>query len=261
MSRIMDISGWVVDRFGSTDRGTLLDEETYGSDALRKDKYKLERKLSSLEDRLEEHQTRYEHFLHKGAEADEMKQQQLAQKARFEKKKYAVAKKQFRQVSIKLGTVISIEGMREITSMQDQQDYHIDEHFDADLDTTELQQQLIDQMSAFGLNIEDMQAVQEALDVEVLDEQLDIDATEEETLMDELKAGEISRDQIRLDDDATTTDEATTDESDIDIDDARESDLESQDEDLEALESEVDVDMDVDIDPDLEDEKIDLDSL
>lgn len=233
----MDLTGWVSDRFGSTDTGTLLDESVYSSKALRKDKHKLERKLSNLEDTMEEHETRYKHFLHKGADADDIKKSQLAQKARFERKKYEISKKQYKQVSIKMGTVISIEGMREITSMQNQQQYNIDQHIDAEIDTAELQAELMDQMAEFGLEVEDMQAVQEALDVEILDDSLEMEATEEVELMEQMAADNISSDQINLDADTDAADQQADTEPDS-----------------QATET-------FDIESDIDEEKIDLDSI
>lgn len=232
----MDISGWVTDRFGSTDTGTLLDESIYSTTELRKDKHKLERKLSQLESDLDEHETRYKHFLHKGAKADDIKKSQLAQKARFEKKKFEVTKKQYKQVSIKLGTVISIEGMREITSMGDDQQFNIDDHIDAEFDSAELQAELMDQMAEFGLEVEDMQAVQDALDVEILDEQLDMEASEEMELMEEMAADNLSSEQITLDEETELEEQAP--ESDTNGDQAE-----------------------FDIEADIEDEKLDLDSI
>lgn len=195
----MDVSEWIIDRFGSTNTSTLLDEQRYSTEELRNDKHKLERQLSNLESKLEKHETRYRHFLHKGVEASEIKQSQLAQKARLEKKKYAAAKKQYKQVSVKLGTVISIEGMREITSIQSQHEYGIDKYVDEDFDNTALQHELMDQMAEFGLDMEDMRDVQNALDVEIVDDQVELGGSEEMELIRQMESDDLSSEEISLD--------------------------------------------------------------
>lgn len=253
----MDISDWISNQFGGTDKRTLLDEDIYSSESLREDRTGLERKLSQLDDELENHETRYEHFIHKGAESDDMEKQKFAQKARFEKKKHAVKKKKYKQVSIKLGAVISIEGAREILSMKDQQEYQIDNHFDADLAPDELSEQIRNQMVEWGLNMEDMQDIQQALDVEVLDDQLEMDASEEEKLMQEMEAGKISDQRISLD----GNEPEETDESEVESKQSsnlNHEPLDSMDGDIDA---ESDIDVDGEIDFDIGDEKLDVEDL
>jgi hypothetical protein len=57
----------------------------------------------------------------------------------------------------------------------------------------------MDQMAEFGLEIEDMKQVQEALDVEILDQDLDTGADEELELMEEMAAGDMSHEQVDID--------------------------------------------------------------
>ena len=203
----MDIQNWVQSRFGSADTETLLDTSVYSRNELRKDKSKLEQNLNQIEKEMDNHSQRYQKLLQKGAEADEMKQQQYAQKAKFEKKKYQIKKKKYRANSIKLGTVISIEGMREVMSMHDSQEFAVDTLFDDDLNAQELQSQVMEQMAEFGLNLEDMQEVQEALDVEILGEDLEAGASEELELMREMQAGNLSEEQVDIDQEVTTQEE------------------------------------------------------
>lgn len=260
----MGLSDWLTNRFGTTDARTLLNEEVYSSESLKQDKRNLERKLSSLGDKLDEHQIRYEHFLHKGAEANDIEQQNFAQKARLEKKKHSVVKKKYKQTNIKLGTVISIEGMREISSMQQQQTYNLDQHLQAGFETNELQNQIMDQMAELGLNIEDMREIQDALDVEILDEQLEMDATEEVNLMEALETGDISQNSIQLED-ATST-ENSEPPLETNLGDNREQDsevgreIEMDIEDEAELRSEIGLDEGVDIEAEIESDHLDLDS-
>lgn len=198
----MDIRQWVQDRFGTADTATLLDESVYSRTELRKDKTKLEQSLRQIEQEMDKHADRYQKLLQKGAEADEFRRQQYAQKAKFEKKKYEVKKKKHKTNSIKLGTVISIEGMREVLAMHNGNDesYELDQLFDDELNAQELQREVMDQMAEFGLEIEDMKQVQEALDVEILDQDLDAGADEELELMREMEAGEVSKEQVDIND-------------------------------------------------------------
>ena len=214
----MDIRSWVRDRFGTADTATLLDESVYSRTELRKDKTKLEQHLRQIESEMDNHAKRYQKLLQKGAEADEFRRQQYAQKAKFEKKKYEVKKKKHKTNSIKLGTVISIEGMREVLAMHngDGESYELDQLFDDELNAQELQREVMDQMAEFGLELEDMKQVQEALDVEILDQDLETGADEELELMEEMAAGDISHEQVDIDD----TVEVEPDDFDVDIEDS-----------------------------------------
>jgi hypothetical protein len=194
----MELRDWVQERFGTADASTLLDEEVYSTKDLRKDKAKLEQNLRQIEKERDKHKQRYENLLQKGAEADEVKQQQLAQKAKFEKKKYKIKKKKHKAQSVKMGTIISIEGMREVMSMHDEENYVIDDLFDDEMNAQELQGEIMDQMAEFGLEMEDMQQVQDALDIEVLDSELETEASEEMELMQKMQAEEISREEVDI---------------------------------------------------------------
>ncbi len=194
----MELRDWVKERFGTTDTETLIDESVYSRDNLRKDKAKLEQSLRQLESEMDKHAKKYEKLLQKGSDADELSRQQYAQKAKFEKKKYEIKKKKHKAESIKLGTVISIEGMREVLAMQDGQDYELDRLFDGDLDAQELQSQVMDEMAQFGLEIDDMKQVQEALDIEIIDQDLETGVSEELEIMEEMAAGDISEEQIDI---------------------------------------------------------------
>ena len=216
----MELRDWVQDRFGTADAESLLDESLYSSKDLRKDKAKLEQNLRQIEKERDKHRQQYEKLLEKGADADEMKRKQYAQKAKFAKKKYKIKKKKHKANSVKLGTIISIEGMREVMSMHNEESYEIDNLFDDDLNVGELQNEIMDQMAEFGLEMEDMQEVQDALDVEILDQDLDTAASEEVELMEEMRAGEISREEVDIDE-TVEDDSEDVDIGSVDIEDSQ----------------------------------------
>jgi len=134
----MELRNWVQDQFGAADE-TLLQESVYSTTELRKDKAKLEQNLKQIENDMEKHGKKYKKLLKKGANADDMSRSQYAQKAKFEKKKYEIKKKKHKANTIKLGTIISIEGMREIMEMQDGEDMRIDDLMSNDINAQEVQ--------------------------------------------------------------------------------------------------------------------------
>ena len=213
----MELRDWVQDRFGAADE-TLLQESVYSTRELRKDKAKLEQNLKQLENYMQTHGKKYKKLLEKGAEADDMSRSQYAQKAKFEKKKYEIKKKKHKANTIKRGAIISIEEMREILEMQDGEDMKIDELMSSDINAQEVQSQIMDQMAEFGLELEDMQQIQDALDVPIMDDDLETGASEEMELMEEMAAGDISGEQIDVEADLNDTEDDIDLES-IDIED------------------------------------------
>ena len=217
----MELRDWVQDRFGTADAESLLDESLYSTNDLRKDKAKLEQNLRQIEKERDKHRQQYETLLEKGADADEMKRKQYAQKAKFAKKKYKIKKKKHKANSVKLGTVISIEGMREVMDMHNEEgSIVLDDVFDDELNVGELQNEIMDQMAEFGLEMEDMQEVQDALDVEILDQDLDTAASEEIELMEEMRAGEISREEVDIEE-TVEDDGEDVDIGSVDIEDSQ----------------------------------------
>jgi hypothetical protein len=108
-------------------------------------------------------------------------------------------KREYKADSVKLGTVISVEGMRDVLDTADS-DINLSEHI-RDADTSQLQGQIMDQMAEFGLEIEDMQQVEEALDVPILDDDLEDGASEELEMMEQMAAGSVSDEQVDIEDD------------------------------------------------------------
>lgn len=214
----MSITDWINDRFGSDSTTTLLDESVYSDRELRKDKAKLEQGLRQTEQKLEEHNQQYQKLLREGAEADEMRRRVYAKKAKLEKKKYEMKKREYKANSVKLGTVISVEGMRDVLDTADSE-VNLSEHI-RDADTSQLQGRIMDQMAEFGLEMEDMQQVEEALDVPILDDDLEDGASEELEMMERMAAGSVSDEQVDIEDelDANSMEADETEEL-VDIED------------------------------------------
>ncbi|WP_436908540.1 hypothetical protein [Halosimplex marinum] len=192
----MELRSWIRERYNGTGE-TLLDESAYSDKELRKDISKLEHRSKKLEKEMDKHRRKYKKLLQEGAEVGELKRKKFAQKAKFEKKKYAIKKKKFRANSIKLGTVLSIQGMRDIMDMHDGEDIALDEAMD-EADAQEIQSEVMERMAAFGIEMEDMQEIQDALDIPMMEDDLEMDVSEEEDLMAEIRASEMSTDQIDI---------------------------------------------------------------
>lgn len=197
----MELRNWVTETFGGTGK-TLLDERVYSSEELRKDIIKLEHEQKRLEDDLDGHRKQYKALIKEGANASEMQRKKLAQKAKLEKKKLAIKKKKYRANNVKLGTMLSVQGMREIMDSQDvagDADLAFDEVM-GDANAQELQGKIVDRMAAFGVEMEDIQEISDALDVPILDDQLEVDSSDEEELMKEMAASGMSEEEIDVED-------------------------------------------------------------
>lgn len=192
----MELRNWIKDKFGATDE-SLLNEDVYSDTNLRKDIAKLEHKLRKLEKEMDQRGQQYKSLLQEGATASDLERKKYAQKAKFEKKKYAIKKKKYRTASVKLGTILSIQGMRDIMTMQDVggDDLSIDEAMQ-DADAQEIQSEVLERMAAFGIEIEDLQEIQEALDIPIMDDKLEMDTSEEEEIMADIAANEMAEEQV-----------------------------------------------------------------
>jgi hypothetical protein len=185
----MELRNWLKDRFGGTGK-SLLDEDVYDEKEMRKDITKLEHKLKKLEKEMDKHSRQYKKLLKEGADVGELKRKKYAQKAKFEKKKYAIKKKKYRASSVKLGTILSIQGMREIMTLHDQEEIGIDDAME-DADAQEIQSEIMERMAAFGIEMEDMKEIQEALDIPIMEQELEMDVSEEEEIMEDMAASDI----------------------------------------------------------------------
>jgi hypothetical protein len=212
----MELRNWIQERFGGTGEN-LLDESVYSTKELRKDISKLEHRGKKLEQEMDQHRRKYKQLLQEGAQHDELKRKKYAQKAKFEKKKYAIKKKKYRANSIKLGTVLSIQGMREIMDLHDEEDITLEEVMD-DTDAQEVQSEIMERMAAFGVEMDDLKEIQDALDIPIMDDELDLEASEEEKVMEQMAASEVSADQVDIEAESNVSVEESVD-IDASIDD------------------------------------------
>lgn len=212
----MELRNWLQDRFGGTGQ-TLLDEAVYDDKEIRKDITKLEHKLKKLEKEMDKHGRQYKQLLKEGSEVGKLKRKKYAQKAKFEKKKYAIKKKKYRANSVKLGTILSIQGMREIMALHDQEDIGIDEAMD-DANAQEIQSEIMERMAAFGIEMDDMQEIQEALDIPIMEQELEMNASEEEALMEDMAASDIAEEEVAIEMEAEVSMEEDLEFGEVDLD-------------------------------------------
>lgn len=224
----MELRNWIQERFGGTGEN-LLDESVYSSKELRKDISKLEHRGKKLEQEMDQHRRKYKQLLQEGAQYDELKRKKYAQKAKFEKKKYAIKKKKYRANSIKLGTVLSIQGMREIMDLHEEEDIKLEEVM-SDADAQEVQSEIMGRMAAFGVEMDDLKEIQDALDIPIMDDELELEASEEEQVMEQMAASEISAEQVDIEAESNVTVEESVDieagiDDDIDMEEVSFEDL------------------------------------
>lgn len=217
----MEIRNWVAERFGGTG-DNLLEESVYSNKELRKDLSKLEHRAKKLEQEMDQHHRKYKQLLQEGAQHDELKRKKYAQKAKFEKKKYAIKKKKYRANSVKLGTILSIQGMREILALHDEEDITLEQVME-DADAQEIQSEIMERMAAFGVEMEDLQEIQNALDIPIMEDELDMDTSEEERVMEQIAAQNVSAEQVDIEAESSVTVEESVGidaniDDDIDID-------------------------------------------
>ncbi|ERH10379.1 MAG: hypothetical protein J07HX64_02152 [halophilic archaeon J07HX64] len=212
----MEIRNWIQKKFGGTG-DNLLDESVYSSKELRKDISKLEHQGKRLEQEMDDHRRKYKQLLQEGAQYDELKRKKYAQKAKFEKKKYAIKKKKYRANSIKLGTVLSVQGMREIMSLHDQEEIALEGVME-DSDAQEIQSEVIERIALFGIEMDDLQEIQDALDIPIMNDNLEMGSSEEEEVMEQIAASEVSAEQVDIESDNTAGADAKVDVGDIDAD-------------------------------------------
>lgn len=228
-----ELRDWVSQKFGGTGT-TLLDESVYSTEDLRKDVIKLEHEQKRLEKKMDNHRRQYKALIKEGAEASEMERKKLAQKAKMEKKKLAIQKKKYKSNNVKLGTMLSVQGMREIMDeSQDVANLEFDEVMD-DTNAQEIQSKVMERMATFGVEMEQIQEIGDALDVPIMEDGLDVDTSQEEELMADMAARDMSEEEIDVE--SEIEDEIGTgvdvdvggvdDFDDIDVDDIDESELE-----------------------------------
>lgn len=218
----MQVRDWVQDYFGES-ANSLLDESVYDDQDLRRDKIKLRKQRKRIEDQLNQYGSEYKELLQKGSEASELERETYAKKAQIAKKKYKLKKKQYQKNSVVLGTVVSVEGARELQDMHDGDTTEIESIIrNRDVDVESVQEDMMNQMVEFDLDMEIMEEVQEGLDIDIMSADIGTEDSEEMEIMEEMAAGQISEDEIDVDEsiEEESVEDVTLDEEleDVDLD-------------------------------------------
>jgi len=192
----MEVRDWVQDYFGES-ANSLLDEGVYSDEDLRRDKIKLRKQRKQIEKEMNQYASEYKKLLQKGSRTNEIERESYAKKAQIAKKKYKLKKRQYQKNSVVLGTVVSIEGARELQDMHDGDTTEIESIIrERDVDVESVQEDMMNQMVEFDLDMEIMQEVQDSLDVDIMSTEMGDEDSEEIEMMEEMAAGEISEEEL-----------------------------------------------------------------
>ena len=192
----MEVRDWVQDYFGES-ANSLLDEGVYSDEDLRRDKIKLRKQRKQIEKEMNQYASEYKELLQKGSQTNEIERESYAKKAQIAKKKYKLKKRQYQKNSVVLGTVVSIEGARELQDMHDGDTTEIESIIrERDVDVESVQEDMMNQMVEFDLDMEIMQEVQDSLDVDIMSTEMGDEDSEEIEMMEEMAAGEISEEEL-----------------------------------------------------------------
>jgi hypothetical protein len=219
----MQIREQVKDIFGTADTKTLLDEDVYTDTDLKKDKIRLKRERQQLEKEMDEYVGEYKELIREGADAGEHRRPQLAQQAKMAKKKYKIKKQQYKKNSVVMATLVSIEGARELQEMHGGDKTELEDLLhESDVDAQQVQEDIMDDMIQFELDMEVMQEVQQSLDIDILGTEMDVGATEEEEMMAQFEQGDLDEEKLDLDEqvdaEADADDMSLENEMSVDVD-------------------------------------------
>lgn len=210
----MQIREQVKDIFGTADRDSLLDESVYDSQSLKKDKIKLQRQRQQLQKEMNQYGQEYKKLMRKGAKASEHERRQIAQQAKIAQKKYKIKQQQFKKNSVVMATIVTVEGARELQNMTDEPvtDFEKDVLGDENLDSAQVQEQMMDEMVQFDLDMQMMQEVQESLDIDIMGSQMDQMGDDGELVdkMRQLEEGDLSEEELDPEADTEIEDTSTT---------------------------------------------------
>lgn len=201
----MEVRSWVKDKFGTTDQ-TLLSTEVYPEDDLRRDKIKLERQRNRIEDEIEEHRNQYKQLVKEAAGEDDMRKQTLAKKGKNHKKQYQLKQKKYQKTSMKYGTILSIEGAREL--LQEEQnskdpDLAIDDVMNQDLKVEEFEAKMEEKMVDFDMEVDLMERIQGSLDFNFTSSDMSM-SSDDDVMEDieEVEKGQLDEEEIDIEDDS-----------------------------------------------------------
>lgn len=195
----MQVRESIKEFFGASGE-TLLDESVYSDGDLRRDKIKLRKQRKRIENEMNQYAEEYKELLQKGANANELQRETFAKKAQIAKKKYKIKKKQYQKNSVVLGTIVSIEGARELQDMHDGDTTEIESIIrEEDVNVESVQEDMMNQMVEFDLDMEIMQEVQQGLDIDIMTTDFQAEESEELEMMEEMAAGSLDGEEIDVD--------------------------------------------------------------
>lgn len=195
----MQIREQVKEMFGTAEKGTLLDKSVYGEQDLKRDKIKLERQRKQLQNEMNQYGKEYKKLLREGSQASEHERAQIAQQAKIAKKKYKIKQQEFQKNSVVMATVVTIEGARELQNMSDEDTTEIETLIhDSSVNAQQVQEDMMENMVQFDLDMQMMQEVQESLDIDIMGTDMEMGGTEEEEMMRKMAEGDISEEEIDI---------------------------------------------------------------
>ena len=165
----MQVREQIKETLGIADKKTLLDEDVYSDQQLKKDKIRLERQRRQLDKEMGEYAAEYKQLIKQGAEVSEHQRPQLAQQAKIAKKKYKIKKQEYQKNSVVMATVVTVEGARELQKMHSEDTTEIETLIhESNVNAEKVQENMMDEMVQFELDMEVMQEVQESLDIDIM---------------------------------------------------------------------------------------------
>ncbi|GAB6863150.1 hypothetical protein ACFR97_11470 [Haloplanus litoreus] len=223
----MEVRNWVKSKFGTADQ-TLLSTEVYSEDDLRRDKIKLERQRNRIEDEIEDHRSKYKKLVTEAAGEDEMRKQNLAKKAKNQKKQYQLKQKKYQKTSMKYGTILSIEGARELLQEQRSNktpDLAIDDVMDEDLQVDEFEAKMEEKMVDFDMEVDMMERIQGSLDFNFTSSDMSM-STDDDVMgeIEEVEKGQLDEEEIDIENGAAGVSASV--EASVDIQEEEEIDIE-----------------------------------
>lgn len=209
----MQIREQVKEMFGTADKGNLLDGDVYGEQDLKRDKIKLERQRKQLQKEMNEYGSEYKKLMKRGARASDHKRRQIAQQAKIAKKKYKIKKQQYKKNSVVMATIVTIEGARELQNMSNEDTTEIESLLhDSSVDAEAVQEEMMENMVQFDLDMQMMQEVQESLDIDIMGSTMD-EMGDDELVEDMRRLAEGDLDEEELDVEAEIEETTSTEVS------------------------------------------------
>lgn len=195
----MQLRSWIQDQFGSTE--TLLDESVYSEQDIKEDKIRLRQQRQRILKEMNEYGAEYQRLLEEGAQASEMEAQQYAQQAKIAKKKYKIKQQQYQKNSVQMATVVTVEGARELMSMTETNTTNIEDVLgDDNVDLTNVQEQMMDSMVEYELDMNIMMEVQDALDIDIIGADVDMGSSNKEMeIINQIREGDMEAEQADID--------------------------------------------------------------